>query len=301
MIKVENSNGVVHSSKTPIWVAFLGILLGVSIPAILNGSTPDKMFESIVGSTVEYFLFAVPFFLILWVGVDWLVPHRRLSRSRWPKKAQVLRDILFSLNSMFVFFLISSIIATGEEGSFGLIYSDPGQYGWPWFFVSIFLAFFVHDTFFYWSHRALHHPRLFQWIHRVHHESKDPTPFSAYAFHPVESAVEVLAVVPFVMLCFVIPVSELALVIWGAGQILFNSLGHGGYEVYPANWCRIPILKWKTPAMHHYMHHQMVSGNYALYFRFWDKWCGTEFKDFDERYERFFQKKKSGNLSSVVS
>jgi len=36
------------------------------------------------------------------------------------------------------------------------------------------------------------------------------------------------------------------------------------------------------------MHHQRVGGNYALYFRWWDRICGTEFKDFAARYDRLF-------------
>jgi sterol desaturase/sphingolipid hydroxylase (fatty acid hydroxylase superfamily) len=79
-------------------------------------------------------------------------------------------------------------------------------------------------------------------------------------------------------------------IVWGTGQILFNVIAHGGFEIYPRRWLEWPILRWKTPALHHYMHHQRVGGNYGLYFRFWDKLCGTEFKDFEQRYAQIFER-----------
>jgi ring-1,2-phenylacetyl-CoA epoxidase subunit PaaE len=39
------------------------------------------------------------------------------------------------------------------------------------------------------------------------------------------------------------------------------------------------------------MHHQLFNGNYALYFTWWDKWMGTEFKDYEVRHEQIFERK----------
>jgi Delta7-sterol 5-desaturase len=85
-----------------------------------------------------------------------------------------------------------------------------------------------------------------------------------------------------------LPWDTTALAVYGFGQIAFNLIGHLGYEVYPANWNQLLMRRWKTPGLHHYLHHQMVSGNYGLYFRWWDKWCRTEFADFEARYDRIF-------------
>jgi ferredoxin len=41
------------------------------------------------------------------------------------------------------------------------------------------------------------------------------------------------------------------------------------------------------------MHHQLFNGNYALYFTWWDKWMGTEFKDYETRHEQIFERKNS--------
>jgi sterol desaturase/sphingolipid hydroxylase (fatty acid hydroxylase superfamily) len=46
----------------------------------------------------------------------------------------------------------------------------------------------------------------------------------------------------------------------------------------------IDVPKLKTTSTHHNMHHQLFNGNYALYFTWWDKWMGTEFKDYEKRH-----------------
>lgn len=146
------------------------------------------------------------------------------------------------------------------------------------------------DTYFYWTHRLMHHPMLFERVHRVHHESVDPTPFTAFSFHPLEAIVlgiGGLSILPAVLL---LPWHPIAVIAAGTFSTLFNVIGHLGYEIYPRGWTRFPILRWKTPGYHHYMHHQRVQGNYGLYFRWWDRLCGTEFKDFESRYDRLFQK-----------
>jgi len=52
--------------------------------------------------------------------------------------------------------------------------------------IQLFWMFVCEDFAFYWSHRLLHHPKLYPYIHKVHHESKSTTSLSAVATHPVE-------------------------------------------------------------------------------------------------------------------
>lgn len=44
----------------------------------------------------------------------------------------------------------------------------------------------VEDTAFYWSHRTLHHPKLYPYIHKLHHEYYNPISLSALYSHPIE-------------------------------------------------------------------------------------------------------------------
>ncbi len=48
----------------------------------------------------------------------------------------------------------------------------------------------VQDTYYYWAHRVMHHPRLFSWMHAGHHRSRQPTPFASFAFDPAEALVQ---------------------------------------------------------------------------------------------------------------
>ena len=40
------------------------------------------------------------------------------------------------------------------------------------------------------------------------------------------------------------------------------------------------------------MHHEKPHGNYGIYFNFWDRWMGTNHKDYDRRLEEVTQRPK---------
>jgi sterol desaturase/sphingolipid hydroxylase (fatty acid hydroxylase superfamily) len=72
------------------------------------------------------------------------------------------------------------------------------EYGWGYFFISVAVMLVLHDAYFYWTHRAMHRPRLFKVFHRVHHLSTNPSQWAAFAFHPLEAVVEagILVIIP---------------------------------------------------------------------------------------------------------
>ena len=45
---------------------------------------------------------------------------------------------------------------------------------------------FMEDTMFYWSHRLLHHPKIYAKIHKKHHEFNNPVGFISEYAHPLE-------------------------------------------------------------------------------------------------------------------
>ncbi|KAK7254962.1 C-4 methylsterol oxidase [Aureococcus anophagefferens] len=47
---------------------------------------------------------------------------------------------------------------------------------------------FVEEILFYYSHRLLHHPRLYPHIHKIHHQFTHPVGFVALYAHPLEHA-----------------------------------------------------------------------------------------------------------------
>jgi sterol desaturase/sphingolipid hydroxylase (fatty acid hydroxylase superfamily) len=101
------------------------------------------------------------------------------------------------------------------------------------------------------------------------------------SFHIAESF---LLTAWFIPAAFVIPIWVPAL---GVLQMigLFNNIkSHLGYELYPA-WVNKGPLKFSVTSTHHNMHHTHFQGNYGLHFRFWDKLCGTEFKDYSDTFD----------------
>lgn len=42
------------------------------------------------------------------------------------------------------------------------------------------------DTWFYWTHRALHHRYIYRFIHKQHHQFREPTGVAAFYAHPLE-------------------------------------------------------------------------------------------------------------------
>lgn len=232
--------------------------------------------------------FAFPFFLIFWIVGKNYFKKIRIQETERANIHHFKHDLGFSASTFLVFALMDVCFLYLESMGYTFIYFDIADYGYWWLIVSFFIVLFIDDMFFYWSHRAMHHPKLYKFFHRVHHESTDPSPLTAFAFHPSEAIVEQLM---HVVLPFLLPLNFGVMIAWQIFSMLNNVLAHLGYEVYPKGWVKLPLLQFKTASTHHNMHHQLFNGNYALYFTWWDKWMGTEFKDYETRHEQIFERK----------
>jgi lathosterol oxidase len=99
--------------------------------------------------------------------------------------------------------------------------------------MSLALIIVAHDAWFYWTHRALHDRRWFRAIHGRHHASLHPTPWAAYAFHPVEALVQAVFLPLFLL---AVPVHVGVLGIFLLHMILRNAIGHCAHELFPWRW-----------------------------------------------------------------
>jgi len=70
-------------------------------------------------------------------------------------------------------------------------------------------------------------------------------------------------------------------------------MGHLGYELYPKKFMQSGWSRFFNSSTHHNMHHSKFKGNFGLYFRFWDKWMGTEFKDYETTFNQIVNRQKS--------
>ncbi len=204
-------------------------------------------------------------------------------QSRYPRLRDYSREIFYSLLTVAIFSLVSvELITNPHIAPHTTRYQDIATYGWAYYFLVFPLLLIMHDTYFYFTHRLMHHKYLFRWFHLVHHQSTNPSPWAAYAFHPLEAIVEVGIVVIFM---FTIPIHRSHLLIFFLFMIVYNVYGHLGYELYPRGFSKGRVGRWINTSVNHNQHHQYFKGNYGLYFLFWDRVFGTLREDYDQRFE----------------
>jgi sterol desaturase/sphingolipid hydroxylase (fatty acid hydroxylase superfamily) len=188
--------------------------------------------------------------------------------------SQIGSEIRWSLLSALIFGLPAGFVAWGwQNRGWTLIYTD--LHAWPlWYLpVSVLLYLFAHDTWFYWTHRLMHRPRLFRITHAVHHASRPPTAWAAMSFHPWEALIGAV-VIP--ALVFAIPIHVAALGVVLTVMTVMGVTNHMGWEMFPRALVRGPAGRWLITASHHQKHHDNYRANFGLYFRFWDRLCGTD-------------------------
>lgn len=227
-------------------------------------------------------MFAAIGFLIYYVVFRKRFFYRKIQ-ERFPKNNDYLREIGYSVLTILIFSAVSVTLFTSPQiAPHTTIYKNISDHGWLYYFALYPLLFIMHDTYFYFTHRLMHHKKLFRWFHLVHHQSTNPSPWAAYAFHPLEAIVEVGIVIIF---AFTIPLHKTHLLIFFLMMIVYNVYGHLGYELYPKGFSRSAIGKWINTSVNHNQHHQYFKGNYGLYFLFWDRMLGTIRSDYDAKFE----------------
>ena len=238
-------------------------------------------FFTLIGS--RYFILAGIFFYVFYVLLKKTNSHTKIQTTI-PDKGDYLREISFSISSLIIFAMIPTIfIGNPEISSHTLLYKNIEERGWIYFILVFPIMIFLHDTYFYWTHRLMHHKFIFKIFHLVHHKSTNPSPWAAYAFHPLEAIVEAGILVIFL---FVLPIHQIHFFVFFFFAILYNVYGHLGWEIYPKDFNLTRVGKWINTSVSHNQHHKYFKGNYGLYFLFWDRIMGTLREDYDETYKR---------------
>lgn len=228
----------------------------------------------------RYAVAALGVFLLVYVALrPWM--RRRKIQTRAATPADIRRETLYSALTALIFSLIGLGIYAGVEAGIMKVYFEVADHGWVYFALSLVLIVVAHDAYFYWTHRLMHHKRLFRVFHLVHHRSRTPTPFAAYAFAPGEAVVQALFLPLFLL---VVPTHDTAIFVFMAHQIIRNAIGHSGFELFPRGAAASRWLGWSTTVTHHDMHHETFNWNYGLYFSWWDRLMGTEHPDYRRRF-----------------
>jgi Delta7-sterol 5-desaturase len=220
------------------------------------------------------------------VAVVWLLKRTPLKtrqiQLRSAKAEDFRREFLASVRTVLVYVVVSIFVVWGIRN--GVLNEFEGGLG-LWGDLGMLAAIIVaHDAYFYWSHRMMHHPRLFKTFHRFHHRTVTPTAWAAYSFAVPEAFV--MAIFMPIWL-FLVPTPGSVTFAFLAIMILRNTMGHAGLELHARGWASHPILKWISTTTHHDLHHAgSFNHNFGFYFTWWDKLMGTEHPDYVATYDR---------------
>lgn len=203
-------------------------------------------------------------------------PEQPKRSPSWPS---IRHDIHLSVLSAGVFALAAAFIMSAYGGNLTRLYSNPHQYGLWYLGLSYGALLLLQDAYFYFTHRLFHHPLLFRWLHQGHHRSRYPTPWTSFAFDPLEAIVQSLFLIGIV---FVIPLHFITLIAVLVTMTVWAVINHLGIDRLPLSFPHNWLGKWFIGPAHHSIHHLKYTVHYGLYFTFWDKLFGTQ----DFNYEK---------------
>ena len=139
------------------------------------------------------------------------------------------------------------------------------------------------DTWFYWTHRLLHHKAIYKYVHKQHHRFKTPVGVAAVFAHPLE---DLIVSLPSTFIGPVLYRPDAHFVVFALyiGLRFHETVdAHSGYVFPWSPWTWLGALH--GGADRHDWHHSHQVGCYGG-FTFWDWICGT-----DKAY-RAWQKKQ---------
>jgi lathosterol oxidase len=203
----------------------------------------------------------------------WFYVHRRaeahawkLQPERWLNRTQMRQALWLG-----GFNLALGSLAGGtftwylSHGGWSAIYFDARRFGVAWLAASVLVGLIAVDAGLYYSHRLLHHRRLFRFIHRWHHRFVAPTVFTTTAMHPIEF----LIFLSFLLLpAFVIPMHVGAYLIVIGYTYFIGVIDHLGVRV---NW-KLPL---HGDNRFHDDHHVHFHCNYGHHTALFDRLHGT--------------------------
>lgn len=206
-------------------------------------------------------------------GFAWLT-DQRFPGLYSGRASQIRKEVGWSLASALIYGAPAGLLAWGWQArGWTRIYSDASDFPLWWLPVSVVTYLLIHDAWFYWTHRWMHRPAIYRKMHSVHHASRNPTAWTAMSFHPWESLTGAILIPALVLL---IPIHYGALLTVLTVMTLMGVTNHMGWELFPRWIVNGPLGKWIITASHHQRHHEKYLCNFGLYFRLWDRLCGTD-------------------------
>lgn len=175
--------------------------MGIPNPSLLT--SPRALWTTIVTNyhpvTIElvgtFAVQLVSFWLVsfLFLALDTLAPdfsrrHKLQPMVRQPSRSDVLACVAVVAKNQ----LVTTMLHVGQLAaiSHGLVtgyrIDDTTVPTWEELVRDILVCILLREVLFYYSHRLLHHPRLYARIHKMHHRFVAPVALAAQYAHPIE-------------------------------------------------------------------------------------------------------------------
>jgi lathosterol oxidase len=219
----------------------------------------------------RYLVIAGGYYLLTWKALKRFI-WRFVVNPAEPFEGQIRFELKYGALTTLIFSFSSIHFSLAEEYELGFVYENISDYGWSYWWFSVFLMLILHDLYFYWTHRLLHKKIFFSRFHNVHHRSRVTTPLTSQSFHGFETVVNTFIAIAFP---YILPLHPTAYLAFHIIAFLNNVYGHSNYD-----WIQAPLRNYapfsllNSPSVHG-LHHQKAHGNYGLYTTIWDRLHGT--------------------------
>lgn len=127
-------------------------------------------------------------------------------------------------------------------------------------FASALACYLWIDFYSYLMHKALHTKWLYKNVHKIHHRYTCPTPYSAFALHPLEMVLfQSAGIFP----CFLFPIHVAVYLCVVLFIAIHNQIDHSGVDIEGD-------FPWTPSAKFHDDHHKYFHVNFGVHLVLWD-------------------------------
>uniref|UniRef100_A0A8C4RAU0 Methylsterol monooxygenase 1 n=1 Tax=Eptatretus burgeri TaxID=7764 RepID=A0A8C4RAU0_EPTBU len=248
---------------------------------------------------VAYFTICLPGFLAQFIPAMRKYKIQQSKTETWQGQWRCLQLLLFS----HFFVQLPMIACTFHCAEFlGLNYSWETMPNWWALLAQCAGCAVVEDTWHYFLHRLLHHPRLYRHVHKIHHRYTVIVLVFFHCIQTMTTASQELVLHIMTCLCYVqapfglqaeyahpvetitlgfgfflgllLFASHMALLwAWVLCRLLETIDVHSGYD-WP--WNPLHVLPGYAGSRYHDFHHENFVGNYSSTFIWWDWLFGTD-------------------------
>jgi Delta7-sterol 5-desaturase len=265
------------------------IIMMSFIDTLLHIDHIEYFYIFVCAFTLAYFLLGTGVYLYVYKLQKYQLKRFKIQRDE-PPLENIWWNIKWSTITMGVWVIVAYVLVLLINNDHTQVYANISDYGIPYFIFTIILFAVLHDTYYYWAHRFMHsHDIVYKYAHSVHHTTMNPTPFSIFAFSPIEA---LLLGFYFVLICLIIPIHIYAVIAVFMINSFANIIGHLGYEFLGFTLSK-RIDKFFINSIHHNTHHKYGYLNYSIYFPYWDTIMKTLHPKYEEEYEAFYAHKKN--------